>query len=103
MVPSIAMPWQLYVEKVSASSGEFHCMVVCMCEGKSTYFGTLLRSTTILNLFFSFVLLMMRIVHPMGGHSLLDILKNKLKLSQMKQLKRCIRLCCISTTSKNLT
>lgn len=35
-------------------SGEFYCMVVCMWEGKGTYLGTLLRSTTIwfVNMFY---------------------------------------------------
>lgn len=53
-------------------SGEYYCMVVCMCEGKGTYLGTLLRSTTIINFFF--FLLSEWWVNAMGGHCLLDIL-----------------------------
>lgn len=42
----------VYAEKTflleAARSGDFNCMAVCMYEGKGTYLGTLLRSTTIL-------------------------------------------------------
>ncbi len=57
-------------------SGEFYCMVVCMCEGKGTYLGTLLRSTMIVFVEIVFVFSSNDDNRrSIGGHSLLDFKK----------------------------
>lgn len=68
-------------------------MVVCVCfKVQQRYLSwDSAEINCSFKLCFSFVLLMMRIVHAMGGHGLLDILKKRKKSLNEVKLKQKIK------------